>query len=210
MGRKSLIIWGASGHALAISSYLKQNDCHLEAMIDENSKIKDFNGVSVFNSLADLKKIYKNLNHYYFLIAIGGDKGHERIRIHKLLIKEKMTPYIFVHPYSWVDSSANLEDGVQIMGMAAVSAYASIGKQTIINTNATVDHETEIGDGSHIMPSAAVAGCCQIGNNCTIGSNATILPRIKIVDDVYIGAGAVVLEDILEPGKYVGVPAKRL
>jgi len=210
MNKKNLIIWGASGHALALSSYLEENGSHLEAMIDENLEIKDFNGTNVFNNLLDLKKTYKNLNNYYFLIAIGGDKGPERLRINNLLIEEKMKPYTFVHPSSWVDHTAHLADGVQVMGMAAVSAYVRIGMQTIINTNATVDHETEIGHGSHIMPSASVAGCCKIGNNCTIGSNATILPRIKIADDVYVGAGAVVIEDILLSGKYVGVPAKRL
>ncbi len=47
-----------------------------------------------------------------------------------------------------------------------------------------------------------------IGNNVSIGSNATILP-VKICDHVVIGAGAVVTKDIIEPGKYVGNPARR-
>lgn len=47
----------------------------------------------------------------------------------------------------------------------------------------------------------------QIGNRVSIGSNATILP-ISICDDVVIGAGSVVVKDILEPGVYAGNPAK--
>ncbi|SLM18705.1 Acetyltransferase [uncultured spirochete] len=47
-----------------------------------------------------------------------------------------------------------------------------------------------------------------IGNNVSIGSNATILP-VKICDSVVIGAGAVVTKDIIEPGIYVGNPAKK-
>lgn len=48
-----------------------------------------------------------------------------------------------------------------------------------------------------------------IGNNVSIGSNATILP-VKICNNVVIGAGAVVTKNILEPGVYVGNPAKRI
>jgi acetyltransferase-like isoleucine patch superfamily enzyme len=48
-----------------------------------------------------------------------------------------------------------------------------------------------------------------IGNHVSIGSNATILP-VNICDNVVIGAGAVVTKDIIEPGTYIGNPAKKL
>lgn len=46
-----------------------------------------------------------------------------------------------------------------------------------------------------------------IGHNVSIGTNATILP-VKIVDNVVIGAGAVVTKDILKAGIYAGNPAR--
>lgn len=49
----------------------------------------------------------------------------------------------------------------------------------------------------------------KIGNNVSVGTNATILP-VQICDNVVIGAGAVVTKNILEPGVYVGNPAKKL
>ena len=48
-----------------------------------------------------------------------------------------------------------------------------------------------------------------IGNNVAIGTNATILP-VKIADDTVIGAGAVVTNDISEPGIYAGNPARKI
>ena len=48
-----------------------------------------------------------------------------------------------------------------------------------------------------------------IGNRVSIGSNATIMP-VNIVDDVVIGAGAVVTRDIRPAGTYAGNPARRL
>ncbi len=47
-----------------------------------------------------------------------------------------------------------------------------------------------------------------IGNNVSIGSNATILPVI-ICDNVVIAAGSVVTKNIIEPGIYIGNPARK-
>lgn len=47
-----------------------------------------------------------------------------------------------------------------------------------------------------------------VGNNVSIGSNSTILP-VFICDDVVIGAGSVVTNDIKHSGVYYGNPAKR-
>jgi serine acetyltransferase len=48
-----------------------------------------------------------------------------------------------------------------------------------------------------------------VGNRVAIGSNATILP-IHICDDVVIGAGVVVTNDIVKPGLYAGDLARLL
>ena len=47
----------------------------------------------------------------------------------------------------------------------------------------------------------------KIGNGVSIGSNTTILP-VSICDGTVIGAGAVVTNDIAEPGIYAGNPAR--
>ena len=50
-----------------------------------------------------------------------------------------------------------------------------------------------------------------IGNNVFIGSGAKIIGAITIADDVAIGANAVVVKDILEPGTtWAGNPARKI
>jgi maltose O-acetyltransferase len=49
-----------------------------------------------------------------------------------------------------------------------------------------------------------------VGNRVWCGVNVTILARVTIGDDVVIGAGAVVIEDIPANSIAVGVPAKRV
>ena len=45
-----------------------------------------------------------------------------------------------------------------------------------------------------------------LGNRVSVGSNSTILP-VNICDDVVIGAGSVVIKDIIRSGVYLGNPA---
>lgn len=208
---KNIIIWGASGHAKVILSALPDTHYRLCGLIDQNPTITQFKNHPVYPSAeALLKNTSLNIKETYFILAIGGSKGFERMEIHHQLIDLGLKPLTIHHPTAWIDPTATLGLGSQILGMSAISADVSIGSQSIINTNATIDHETIIGDGCHIMPAATIAGCVLIGDYCTIGSNATVLPRVKLAPYTIVGAGAVVTKDTLPNSTVVGVPAKQI
>lgn len=206
----NLIIWGASGHAKVIVSCVDKSAYNIVAFIDRNKNLKEFNEVSVYNHWEDFLESHCSTHDLYFIIAIGGNKGKERIKIHQFLVEQGLKPLTFIHPNAWVDKTAVIKDGAQILGMAAVSAGAVIGIQTIVNTNATIDHEVQVGNGCHIMPAATIAGCCIINDYCTVGSNATVLPRLELFGDTMIGAGAVVTKSTKKKGVFVGVPAREV
>jgi serine acetyltransferase len=55
-----------------------------------------------------------------------------------------------------------------------------------------------------------ISGNVTMGSGVFVGTGAVVLERLSICDNAIIGAGAVVTKSILEPGVYVGVPAKKL
>jgi sugar O-acyltransferase (sialic acid O-acetyltransferase NeuD family) len=107
-----------------------------------------------------------------------------------------------------VGIEAIVEEGVFVGEHAHVGPAARIGKGAIINSGAIVDHETSIGAFSHVSVNATVAGRCCIGREVLIGAGATVIDKIGICDGAVVGAGATVVSDLVEPGIYVGTPAR--
>lgn len=85
-----------------------------------------------------------------------------------------------------------------------------IGPLATINGHVKISHDCVIGEMFHASPGATVSGYVTIGDRVFLGANSVVKEYIKICDDVIIGAGAVVVKDITEPGKYMGVPARKI
>ena len=104
----------------------------------------------------------------------------------------------------------------------------SIGKRFFANFNFTILDEAPvtIGDDCFVGPNVSIYTACHstdpverntrqewakpvtIGNNVWIGGSVTILPGVSIGDNVSIGAGSVVVNDIPSNTIAVGNPCK--
>lgn len=55
-----------------------------------------------------------------------------------------------------------------------------------------------------------MAGTVTVGANSLLGVGVAVRPGVTIGDDCTVGVGAAVVNDLTEPGVYVGVPARRM
>lgn len=68
----------------------------------------------------------------------------------------------------------------------------------------------EIGNDVSVGHNAVIHGA-KVGNNVLVGMGAILMDNAVIPDNTIIAAGAVVLSNqVLEPGIYAGVPAKKV
>lgn len=89
---------------------------------------------------------------------------------------------------------------IEHFGSVIVNPKARIGKNCKIHGNCCIGSNGGYPDDSPV-----------IGDNVDIGQGAQILGGIRIADRVRIGAGAIVVKDVLTPGvTVVGVPAKEI
>ena len=140
-----------------------------------------------------------------YYIAIGNNKARSLFanRIERTLFRT------VVHPDARVTASAIVLSGAYIAPLAAVNSSAVIGTGAIVNTGAIVEHHCAIYPFVHIAPNATLCGAVTVGEGALVGAGATVSPGVHIAPWVTIGCGAVVVEDITEPGVYVGCPAKK-
>lgn len=208
---KKLILWGGTGQAKVINEYLTyNNEYRLVAIFDNNENVTTpIYGVPIYYKKAGFEKwIGENGDDFYFCIAVGGDKGIHRLKIHEYLISKNLKPLTVIHPKANIAKNVIINDGSQILLNSTICTDVIIGKQSIVNTSSTIDHECIIGNGVHICPGAHLAGNITVCDFATIGTGAVVLPRIKIGKGAIIGAGAVVTKDVMDYAVVVGNPAK--
>ena len=100
----------------------------------------------------------------------------------------------------FIISAGCFDEGLTIWhyGSIIVNPKARIGKNCQIHGNCCIGNLRTDSQDSPV-----------IGDNVNIGQGAQILGGIRIANDVKIGAGAVVIKDVLTPGvTIVGVPGK--
>lgn len=210
---RSAIIWGATGQAKIAARILSDMAvapaCLCDRRVDVASPLA---GVPIWHTEEEFLVWLEGFGRerLCFVAAIGGSDGTSRLAVHDYLEALGIAPVSLLHSTAWVDETATLGSGAQVLAMAAVGVDVSIGRQCIVNTNATVDHDTTLGDGVHVMPGATIAGQVMVGDRAVIGSNATVLPNIRVGPAAVIGAGAVVTRHVHAGATVVGVPAAQV
>jgi len=208
------VIWGSSGHAKVLASLVNLYNGQVIALFDNNSKMSSIlPGVPLFIGEAGFTNWACGANNpkkIAGLVAIGGRKGCDRMAIQAMFQSYGLLLPNLIHPGATVCSTAQLENGTQILAQAVVAAECQLGAGCIVNHGASIDHECKLSQGVHVAPGATICGCVKIGRNTMIGAGAVVLPRITIGAEAMVGAGAVVTRDVPAGSVVIGNPARSI
>ena len=115
---------------------------------------------------------------------------------------------VFVGPFVEVQAGVTIGARSRIQSHSFICDLVTIGSDCFVGHGVMFTNDTFV-NGGPARGDKKLWKKTTIGNRVSIGSNATLLP-VCVCDDVVIGAGAVVTKDILVPGSYAGVPARRI
>jgi len=209
---KSLVVWGATGHAKVIAEFAPALGYRITALFDNDPNVvSPLAAVPLHHGRAGFDRWRASAEGPAdFVVAVGGSRNADRLDLMRMLEDAALTAATLIHPTAFVASSAQIGVGSQILAHANVCADAVLGRGCIINTGASVDHECELADGVHIAPGAILCGCVRVGTCAFIGAGAVLIPRISVARDAVVAAGAVVTKDVLAGQTVGGVPAKSM
>lgn len=204
---KQIIIIGAGGHALVVLDALLKTDVQVSVNIRDDNKAlmgKKLLGHIIQGTTQDVGELPMLLSH----VALGDNK--KRQYFSEYLLANNKTLETIIHVNSVISPFSTIAPGCFIAAMAIIAPKVSIGMGSIINHGAIIDHDCKIGSWCHVAPNATLGGGVVLGNNVFVGAGAVILPGVEVHNDVVIGAGAVVTKNVLSNKTIIGIPAKEL
>ena len=204
--KDKLIIIGASGHGKVVADIaIKINKWQSIAFLDDDESIKTSMGLEVIGITADA---FTYKDEADFFVAIGSNATREKIQ--EKLMDEGMTVVRLIHPSAVIGTDVEIGMGTAVMAGVVINSSSRIGKGCIVNTSSSLDHDNVIEDYVHISPGVKTAGSVGIGKSTWLGIGSVVSNNVNICSGCKVGAGAVVVKDITEPGTYVGIPVRRV
>lgn len=137
--------------------------------------------------------------------------GNPQLRAKMVSKLPKETKYFsIIDPFALLLNKESIEigEGSIICANCLLTCNIKIGKHCHLNLATLIGHDVVIGDFFTTAPDAKIMGNNTIGDRVYFGTNASSKEKITVVDDVIVGLNAGVVSNLLEPGTYVGTPAR--
>lgn len=203
-----IYIYGASGFGREVIDLVRDIRSYSElecseniVLIDDNPNLLNVSGLSLIPS-HDF-----NPEMGEVVVAIA-DPNIRRSIVDKL--PEETVYATLIHPSAQIGRNTKISKGSIICAGVIVTCNIEIGIHSHLNLGTTVGHDCNIGDYFTTAPHVNISGSCSIKDNVYFGTKAATKQGVNIVSDVIVGLGANVLKSLIEPGTYVGTPAKMI
>lgn len=208
--KKRVAFIGSGELARHIAHYVvEDNQFEVVGYFDDYTKVGEIvNDYPIIGKLSDIPAFYKKGVFDELINAIG----YTRMLYRKEVFEQfaDAIPFAtFIHSSCFVDKTASIGKGVIIFPFSIVYLDTIIEDNVFIQIHFSIT-DSKIKKHSMISQTVSIAGRSEIGESCNIGISTTISNDIKICNNVRTGAGTVVTKNIIEPGLYVGVPARKI
>lgn len=195
---KPLVLLGAGGHAKVLLGLIRQLNLHLLGVCDpalSAKQVAEWQGLPVLGDDDYLNT--QEIDQIELVLGVGQIIGNKiRQSIYERFSNKGFIFPSLIHPNAFVDPSACLGKGVQIMAGAIVQPDARIGDNVIVNTSASIDHDCVIGSHVHVAPGATVCGGVQIESEAFIGAGSVIVQELVIGRSSVVPAGTLLTKNL--------------
>lgn len=133
-------------------------------------------------------------------------------RVRKKII-EKVSAFgnkfaTLIDPAAICSDKITVGEGTVICAGTAITVDIKIGRHCIVDVNSTVGHDAVLGDFVTLYPSVNVSGNTLLKEGVQCGTGSQILQGLTVGEGTFVGAGAVVINDLPGGCTAVGVPAR--
>jgi len=209
---KKVVIVGAGGQSQAVleAATLSNEDVEIIGYIDKNSNLhgKLLSGLPVFGDITALYELNSKKQIDAAFVAIGDN--YIRSKYIDILNNLGIDLISVIHPKAIISGSSTIGKGVYIGPGAIIGPQVVIEDYSLINMNCSIPHYNKIGKYVNISPNVAMGGGTTIGTHTFIGIGSSLVQYIDVGKHVIVGAGTVVINNVVDNVVIVGCPGKVL
>lgn len=179
----------------------------IAGFIDDDKKLVG-KYVDDYPVLGTIDTLIESIEKINCVCCIG--TGSVRQKVIEKLQYDHITFPTIVDPSVILGRGAQIGAGCIITAGTIVSIHSRVGNHVMVHFNCTLGHDSVINDFCTINPGSNISGWVQLEKCVDVGTGVQIIQKKTVAENTIIGAGALVVKDIMESGTYVGVPAKKI
>lgn len=210
---KPLILTGAGGCMRELLWQIqelnkKQEIWEVQGYVDVSDQYGDLSvGGKCYPYLGDDRYLLEQKEPMNVAITVGNPLLRKRIA-EKLMQNPQLHFPNLILAETYICPDVVLGQGTIISMDCRISTNVRIGDFAFLNMASVVCHDGTLGDYVTLSPDVRLAGNVTIGNESELGMGTRVIQGITIGSGVVTGAGSVVVRDLPNHCKAVGVPAR--
>lgn len=210
---KDLIIVGAGDFGREVAWLVERineqsGEWSLLGFADDSATLqgRELDGYPVLGTIAELERWDRSV---YIVCSVNNCGARQEIMT-RLLKNKRLLPATLIDPTAVIGRNVQIGSGCIVCAGTVTTINGALCDGTIVNLSCTIGHDTRLMPYCTIYPGCNLSGKVTVGERVTLGTGSKIIQGINICADAVVGAGAVVVRSVTEPGVYVGVPARKL
>lgn len=201
---KRLALIGSKEFAKQICSFVEEiPEYSIVGYYDDfESKGTIIRGLPVLGNIAEIINGYEKSLFDYVFLAAGYSNFAFREKVFNQL-KGKVPFANLIMPSVKLGHHVKLGEGIFIGSNSVIADDTIINDNVFIHGHSEIGHDNIIGSHTYISGRFNSAGFSTLGNRNFFGICVIVSDHITICDDVWIGLGCIVTQNITEAGKYM-------
>jgi len=208
---EKIAIFGAGGFGMEVAMLVEHINASraiwdLVGFFDDGvPKGETVNGYPILGGITELNGWETGIS---LVFALGMPKTKNQVL--EKIRNPKVSYPVLIHPSVIMGKKDFLAvgEGTIICAGTILTTNIKVGRHVILNLSCTVGHQSEIGDFCSFMPTCNISGEVRIGEKNFWGTGAKIINRKSVGNNVTVGAGAVIIDDVPDNVTVAGIPAR--
>lgn len=202
-----LVLIGDSAFAeIAYEYFTHESDHEVVAFAAEREYLRraELFGLPVI-PFEELEERYSPAEHSFFAAVTYAQGNALRARLYQEAKAKGFTPASFISPHAFVWRNCKIGEHCFVFENNVIQPFAEIGDNVVLWSGNHIGHHSRTGDHCFISSHVVISGFVEVGASCFLGVNSTVANNVTIGDRCLLGAGALVLGDVDDDHKVVGI-----